>query len=274
MPAASTMQRGLTQVLGPTRAPCMTTYVYIGTVLPDTTRISSPLVTVHLPAGPDYPQVSINTQIADNRVVSSCEIEATLSEVACATLRNIVQDVASSICDSAAILQGAWTVVTVDSCLNADGSIRARFSNTLPHLKEAFAQCKVTSEDIAQINLHPDGYFLRLALDDLNSGLMEMKFMRSHFYRAVESLRRSICPASLGLTNAQSWETFRAALDIERDQIELFVHHAERHGDYENAVPLIGLEVDRIVDAIADLISRYVRWFKANRITLASTAKA
>lgn len=245
----------------------MPTYVYVGTVLPDTNRISSPLITVQLPSGPDYPPVKVNVQIADNRVIASCEIDAEFSDIACATIRNIVQDVASSICDSVAIVQGAWTIVTIDSCISMDGRFRARFSNAFDHLKKAFARSGVIFSDIAQINLHPEGYPLRLALDDINSGLMEIKFMRSHFYRAAEALRRSVSPPSPRRNNRQSWEDFRIALGISREQIELFAHHAERHGDYGNAVPLASTEVDLILDAIADLISRYVNWFKENRLT-------
>jgi hypothetical protein len=36
----------------------MATFVFIGAVLPDTTRLNSPAVTIHLRVGPDYPDTT------------------------------------------------------------------------------------------------------------------------------------------------------------------------------------------------------------------------
>lgn len=239
-------------------------YTFIGTVLPETTRINAAGISVNLEAGPDYPEAQINMHIVDNKVVTTCHVAVELSDVACATLKNIVQDANSSLCDAVAILQGAWTVVAIQLCLNSEGIIRMKFGNSSERLKLGFEQNGVNINDIVSINLHPNGFFFRLALDDLNIGLMEGKFMRSHFYRAIESLRRSICPPSDNLTNAQSWEIFRNTLGVTREQIELFAHHAERHGDYRNAIPLSGAEVDNALDTIAYIFGSYVRWFRAN----------
>ena len=240
----------------------MTAYTYKGYVLPETTRISASPVAVQLPAGPDYNPVIIKVQIADNSVTATCHTDEDLTEVGCATLRNIVKDIASSVCVSAALASGAWTIVVIDTCFNPDGSIRGKFSNASESLRAAYVRHKVAVEDIMRINRHEAGYFLRLALDDLNSGLIQPKFMRSHLYRSVESLRRSVAPLSDGVSNNQSWDNFRTTLGIAREKIELFSHHAERHGDYSNAVPMSGAQVDQVIDAILEIISSYIRWFK------------
>jgi hypothetical protein len=244
----------------------MPTFVYIGAVLPETVRVSSRAIAVSLSAAADYPATTINLQIVDNRVVASCQVDSDLSDVACATLRNIVKDVASSVCDSVAIVQGAWTVVTIDTCLNPNGTVRARFSNASPSLKRAFARNAVSSDDIVRINLHKDGYSLRLALDDINSGLMEPKFMRSHFYRAVEALRVSSSPPGSSTSGANAWETFRNATGVERAQIEILANHAERHGDYGNANPMSNADVDAAVEAMASIMGRYIAWFKRTKL--------
>lgn len=219
-----------------------------------------------LEAGPDFPAGDVSVQITDNRVVARFVTDKILSDVECATIRNVVQDVASSVCDSAAILEGAWTVVTIDTCLRPDGQLRMRFSNAWQRLKLAFQERGINANDIASINLHPDGFFLRLALDDLNAGLMEPKFMRSHFYRAIESLRNSVSPLAQAVDRAKRWEAFRAALDIDRAQIALLTNHAERHGDYGVAPPMSAQEVDMTLASIAEIVTKYVRWFKAYKL--------
>jgi len=244
----------------------METFLFIGTVLPDTNRISSPPVGVMLEAERDYPSGTVTIQVADNRLIASFVTAKKLTDDECATMRNVVQDIASSVCDAAAIIEGAWTIVTIDTCLYFDGSIRMRFSNASQRLKLAFQEHAVVSNDITAINQHPDGFFLRLALDDLNAGLMEGKFLRSHIYRAVESLRNSVAPANENTDRSKCWEIFRTALGIEHSHVALLTNHAERHGDYANADPMSSQEVDVALCGIADLISRYVRWFKAKKL--------
>lgn len=260
-----------TQALGAAHLPpthsAMQTFLFIGSVLPETSRISSPQIGVKLEAGPDFPAGDVSVQITDSRVVARFLTDRGLTDIECATLRNVVQDVASSICDSASILEGAWTVVTIDTCLTSDGQLRMRFSNASHRLKLAFQEQGVSASDIASINLHADGFFLRLALDDLNAGLMEPKFMRSHFHRAIESLRNSVLPVAEGLDRAKRWEAFRAALDLDRAQIAVFTNHAERHGDYGVAPPMSAQEVDVTLVGIAEIVTKYVRWFKANKLS-------
>lgn len=217
-------------------------------------------------SGADYPAGEVIVQITDNRVTASFRSEESLTDVGCATMRNIVQDVASSICDSAALLEGAWTIVSIDSCLNSDGTIRMRFSNASDKLRKAFHDRQTTSEDISEINQHPQGFYLRLALDDLNAALMERKFMHSHMFRAVESLRHSVAPQDENTDRKKSWEKFRTALGIDRNHLLLQRNDAERHGDFGNAASMSSHEVDDYFVAIADLIARYIRWFKATKI--------
>ena len=218
-----------------------------------------------MPAGPDHPELTLQTQILDNRVVSLCDVPETLNDTACLTIRNIVEDFASSICDSVAILEGAWTIVAIDTCVGPDGLIRMRFSNATPRLKEELANQNVSPDDIASINLHSQGFHFRLALDDLNAGLMEKKFLRSHCYKAVEAMKNSVC-AGLDLPSNQKWVHFREALHIERDTLDLLVHQEERHGDYANARPLSGAEMASVLAAIAKVIGAYVAWFKRERL--------
>lgn len=246
-------------------------FTYFGVVLPDTTRVSSPIIGVSIPSGPDYPALTLQTQILNNRVVAVCDVPESLEDGACLTIRNIAEDVASSICDSVAILEGAWTIVVIDTCVGPDGLVRMRFSNALPRLKEEFSHQGVSSRDIATINLNPQGFYLRLALDDLNSGLMEKKFLRSHCYKAVEALKNSVC-SGLDLSSDEKWANFREVLNVERDTLERLVHHEERHGDYASARPLSGAEMDSVLAAIAKVISAYVAWF--NREKLHSSAGA
>ncbi len=241
-------------------------YIFIGSVIPESTRISSPKVKVSLPAGPDYPALRLRTQILDNRVISVCDVEDALHEIGCLTVRNIVRDVASSICDSVALLQGAWTVVTVDTCVGPDGAVRMRFSNSLPRLKKEFAQQQVQPQDIMLINSHPQGFHLRLALDDLNSGIMEMKFLRTHCYKAVEALKNSVC-AGVSMSKDQQWRYFREAIGVQRDTLERLVHQEERHGDYAGARPLSGADVGAVLHAIAHVISAYIAWFKRDKLS-------
>jgi hypothetical protein len=240
-------------------------YTYFGSVLPDTTRVSSPTIGVSMVAGPDYPALSLRTQILDNRVVAVCDASETLDDVACLTIRNIAEDVASSICDSVAILEGAWTIVLIDTCVGPDGAVRMRFGNSLPRLKEEFSKQNVSSDDIASINLHPEGFHFRLALDDLNAGLMEQKFLRSHCYKAVEALKNSVC-AGLDLRSNEKWAHFRQMLHVERDTLECLVHQEERHGDYANARQLSAVEMDLVLTAIAKVIGAYVEWFKREKL--------
>ena len=174
-----------------------------------------------------------------------------------------MRDVASSIANSLAVIQGGSTAVFVDSCVGPDGRLRMYFGNAVLRLQQAFASRKVTSEDIISINLHERGFHLRLALDDINHGLANPKFMRSHFYRAVESLRHSVT-GSLGLAESAQWEAFRNKLNIDRARIEALMHHPERHGDYARALPMSSSEVEVILEIIAEVISQYVKWFKAN----------
>lgn len=240
-------------------------YTYVGTVLPDSTRINSPVVDVQLAAGPDHPAFRLRTQILDNRVVAVSDVAEDLSDVECLTIRNIVADATSSICDSAAILEGAWTVVIVDTCIGPNGLLRMRFSNALPRLKEEFARHDVCSSDIVAINLHPQGFHLRLAFDDLNSGIMDVKFLRSHCYKAVESLKNSVS-AEQNLNANEKWTHFRKSLGVDRATLEHLVHQEERHGDYSKARPMSGAEVDSVLAAIAEVIGAYVSWFRREKL--------
>lgn len=250
----------------------MYNYTFVGSILPGSTRIEAQGVSVMFEAGEDYPAVNIKISISKNMVFAACATETEFTDQSCATVRNIAEHLTDSICQSVAVLQGAWTVVTIDACLNADGSIRMRFSNASALLQEAFTKHGVTPQDIFMNNQHPDGFFLRLALDDINSGLTG-QFMRSHFYHAVESLRRSVCPPSAEVNNVQSWQTFRDELGISREQIELLADHAERHADYRNAVPLTGSESRAVQEAIAQIIGSYIDWFKRKKLPTNSATK-
>lgn len=240
-------------------------YTYVGTVLPDTNRINSSVIAVQHPAGADHPTLKLRIQVLDNRIIAACDVSEELNDVACLTIRNIVEDVASSVCDSVALLQGAWTVVTVDTCVDSDGRVRMHFSNTVPRLKEEFARRQVTPEDITAINRHSQGFHLRLALDDLNAGLMEKKFLRSHCYKVVEALKNSVT-AGERLSGKKKWNRFREALGVDRTTLDCLIHQEERHGDYANARPMSGAEVGNVLAAIAEVISAYIRWFRREKL--------
>lgn len=245
----------------------MKTFIFIGTVLPDTARVSSPDLDVRLDRGMDYPSGTIRVRINDNRVIGIFRTEQALTDVGFATIRNIVKDIASSICNAAAIVQGAWTVVTVDTSIDVDGNTQRRFSNASDRLRAAFQRYGITADDITLINQHADGYFLRLALDDLKAALMDQKFMRSHMYRAVESLRNSVAPSSIYGERANCWKAFWKTLDVDRSKVKNFSYQEERHADYASARPLSSEEVDANLDAIVCILFRYIGWFKSTKLT-------
>ena len=246
----------------------MHTYLFIGTVLPDSTRVTVTNKNVTLEAGPDYPAGTVSIQIINNRVIGTFLTEVELTDVGCLTVRNIVQGVASSICDVVALMDGAWTYVTIDTCLNSNCTIRMQFGNSEYHLASVFKSKDITSEDIFIIIEHPEGFYLHQALSDVNSGLMQAKFMRSHFYRAVESLRNSVTSETKNSDDKKNWEAFRTALGIERIHVDIFQDNNERHANYSITVPMSGKEVEVALAGIAEIISKYVRWFKANRLNI------
>lgn len=244
-----------------TKSSVTLTYLFIGMVFPDTVRINSPKVGLTLEQGADYPAGDVETQILDNRVIANFKTLQQLSDVGKATIRNIVADHASSICDAATIVNGAWASVLVDTCLGPDETVVVRFGSCSSALQKAFAEQGITPSRVGAVNLHKEGYFLRLALNDMRNGLRDIKFMRSNFYRAIESLRNGISRSENISDRTKQWEYFRTQLDLKKNEIEQFIHHPERHAEYHLAIPLASSEVDELQVLLAKIVTKYINWF-------------
>lgn len=247
-------------------------YIFVGTVLPDSVRINIGLkIGREIKGEPDCPDGRLQVEISDNRIIASFITEETLTEVGISTVRNSVVDMAWSICDSVSLLKGAWTIVRIDTCIGPSGEIVATFRSHHSVLQSRFEEIGITFEQVFAINCHAQGFFFRLALTDLRFGLMDLKFLRSHLYRAVEALKQSVAKKILGAElNEQKdkqWQVFRDELDLKRSDIEQFRHNPERHGAYDEATPLTSAEIDQVFNGFVSLIAAYMGWFHKQYLT-------
>ncbi|MGA9853337.1 MAG: hypothetical protein WBR15_10455 [Gammaproteobacteria bacterium] len=248
----------------------MPQYTFVGTVLPDTARINSPVVHVHMDPVPDCPEINCDVQIFDNRLIAAVIANSELTNTGFATLRNICEDIAASICDSASLLEGAWTAPIIDTCLGADGRIMRRFNAiSAPELKEYLARSGVTMPRIEAVYKHQDGFYLRHTITDLVSGLQRPQFMRTLYYRALESLRNSIgehlsIPAN---ESADRWDAFHSLMGTNRHDLQILERHDERHGNYGSLQPLSSAEKAQIFQLIARVLANYLSWFETQKLT-------
>lgn len=244
----------------------MPSYIFMGTVLVDSVRITSTRLTADFEATDSTPACSIKAQVIENHVLARVKAAGELSDDACDEVRNLVQQFAYDACIAEGITGGIWIAVAINMCIGPSGAIRMSFDNRATKLRNIFVRRGIDSDDLVPLYLHKDGYFLRLALHDVNNGLADTMFMRSHFYRAMESLRNSVAPKNQYGTVANQWKAFRYALGIKRENYALQPNQAERHADYSDHTMPSREEVQALEAAIADIVCRYVKWFKTNKM--------
>lgn len=235
-----------------------------GHIVSPSLRVSGPSLKVDLPATPDKPAGGLEVQIRDNQFEAVFETSTPLTEVGYATLCNDVQDVAGAACHCSSLLEGTWALAIVTTVENEEGTFRRSVSHVDPTLKRVFANYSIGPADFFRVCQHPDGYHLRNALDNVNLALLATKFARVHLYIAIEALRNSV--ASGAKNKAVQWEVFRSTVQVTQDQINKVEDHALRHGDFQNAVPLSGAEFDVAKAVIAEIISKYVVWFRQTKL--------
>lgn len=231
-------------------------------------RISVGAVSVHLPCGVDYPAGSLLVTVTDNAITGQFETEGELTPAEAATVRNIVNDVAAGLCRCAAVTEGTWATASVRSARPHDSSAEFEFTEAAEPLKQAFSKHGIAPADLIRIGEHSDGYHLRNAIDNIAVGLMEPKFARLHFYCAVEALRISVAAASMtpGTRNrSYQWEIFRSEMKVTREQLGKLEDNALRHGDYGNATPISGAEMEATLSFLGEIICRYVAWFQRTK---------
>lgn len=238
-------------------------YLFRGTVLIPRGQIKSEQVHVPLTGGTDYPAGNLRVGIRDNVVMASFETPERLTEVGIATLRNIVRDVATTLCRCFAIIEGTWARASVDSFTLEDGP-QVLLSNIAGALKLEFEKHGITAADVICVTECRDGYYLRNAIDNIAVGLMEPKFARAQFYCAVEALRTSLAPDK---DEGQQWEIFRNTLQVTRAEIDTLKDHALRHGNYRDATPLSSAEYDAGLSLLGRMVCRYVKWFKSGKLS-------
>ena len=192
-------------------------YLFRGTVLIPHGQIKSEQVHVQLPGGPDYPAGTLRVAIQDNAVMAGFEAAGRLTDVEIATLRNIVRDVATTLCRCFAVVEGTWARASVDSC-TVEGGPQIRLIDISGPLKGEFEKHGITAADVIRVTEHPEGYYLRNAIDNIAVGLMEPKLARVQFHCAVEALRNSMAPADRN--ESRQWEIFRNTLQVTRAEIE------------------------------------------------------
>lgn len=238
-------------------------YIFIGNVLPDSVRVNSPLIRVAVEAS-DCPSGDMDIQIIDSRIVVTAKMENELDAVAKATLYNIVNDVADSACSTGLLVEGFWAVANIDTCINHDGSIERRIVSASIELKEQFKKLGVTATRLEKIYAHSDGFYLRLAVDDIIEGIRKQKFIRGHFYRATESLCQSVAKESrLNSNNRNKWENFWEKLSINPDDFRTYIaNHDERHANYSELKPLDANEKGKVFETAARILARYISWFE------------
>lgn len=244
----------------------MLSYIFIGTVLVDSVRITSTRLTADFEATDSKPACSIKAQVIENHVLARVKAGAELSDDACYEIRELVRQFAYDACIAEGITGGVWVAVAINECIGPSGNIRMSFDNRALKLRNIFARRGIDRDDLLPLYLHEGGYFLRLALHDINSGLADSMFMRSHFYRAMESLRNSVAPKSQYGSVAKQWEVFRGELGLKRGNYALRPDQAERHADYTVHTMPSRKEVHVLQAAVADVVCRYVKWFKRNKL--------
>ena len=200
--------------------------------------------------------------IRDNQIIADFETASALTEVAIATVRNFVKDVAAGLCRCLAVLDGTWAIAMVTSAEAPDGSTTL-FDEVTPPLKQEFVTGGISPADLALVTGHHQGFYLRNAIDNTAMGLLEPKFSRIHFYCAIEALRTSMAPDK---ADGQQWELFRNTLGVTYEQISSLTDNALRHGDYANASTFTSAERDAAIRFVGQIICRYVAWFKREKI--------
>lgn len=238
-------------------------YLFRGSVLIPNGRIERQTARVPLQRGAGYPAGTLVVRITDNAITGEFETLSPLNEIATATVRNIVKDVAAGLCRCLAVIEGTWAIAVVNSAEAPDGS-RILFDEVAQPLKQEFAKYGVVGTDVGLVTGHPEGYSLRNAIDNVALGLMEPKFSRVQFYCAVEALRTSIAP---GASEGQQWETFRNVLGVSRAQIDSLRDNALRHGDYGNASSFTSAEREAALSFLGQVLCGYIAWFKHNKLT-------
>lgn len=238
-------------------------YLFRGTVLIPHGQIKSEQVHVVLRGAPDYPGGTLRVAIRDNAVIAGFETPGRLTEVGIATLRNIVRDVATTLCRCFAVIEGTWARASVDSFTVEDGP-QVMLNDISGVLKGEFEKYGITAADVIRVTECPDGYYLRNAIDNIAVGLMEPKFARVQFHCAVEALRNSMAPDR---NEKQQWEIFRNALQVTRAEIETLVDNALRHGNYRDATPLSSAEADAVLSFLGRVVCKYVEWFKSTKLS-------
>lgn len=240
----------------------MHTYIFLGKVHPETSCINADEIHIQSDEAVDRAAGHVAFHIHESKIFARFDTAPVLTPVQIATARNIIEDAASNLCNVASVVQGAWTTAAIHTCVGPDHKVVQRFTGIADNLKVAFESAGVTSERLLAITFRPRGYFLRQAIADINAGLLNSKLFRTNTFRAIEALRNSV--QNTGNKEAD-WPAFRAALGgLRREDIELFEHHAERHGDYENAQIRYAEDVDRGFEILALIMARYLDWAEAH----------
>ena len=237
-------------------------YLFRGTVFIPNGRIGSETARVPLKGGANFPPGELVVQIKENAILAEFETASALTEVAIASVRIFVKDVAAALCRCLAVLEGTWAIALVTSAESPDGT-RTIFDEVTQPLKHEFVASGISSRDLEKITAHPQGFYLRNAIDNIAIGLLEPKFNRVHFYCAIEALRTSMAPDR---EERQQWEIFRSTLGITRDQISVLSDNALRHGDYANASSFTSAEREAAIRFVGQVICRYVEWFKRKKL--------
>lgn len=179
-------------------------------------------------------------------------------------MSNVVKDIAAGLCRCLTVIDGTWAIVVVQSAEAEDGS-RLLFDEVSRPLKSEFTKRGVSLNDVIPVTEHPEGFFLRNAIDNIAVGLMEPKFARVHFFCALEALRTSMVPAG---KRSEQWHMLRTEFGITQAQIEgTLVDQALRHGDYANATPMSGAEMEKALSFVGEIICKYVIWFKRTKFS-------
>lgn len=240
----------------------METYYFVGIIFSDSIRITTKEVIVDTPKTLSLPKSAIYLRVMDNHILAKVETKEKIkNKKRFLELSEWVKSIASSACITQAVCTGAWISVAINSCFSKDEDEVISFNNLSKPLANAFKKNHLIAEDVISIYQHKEGFFLRLALEDVNAGLSNQLFMHSHFYRAIESLRNSVAPQQNFPNRKECWEVFRKELKIPGSFVILNVSQAERHGDYKNFLGFTDAYKSKLFKEMAYIITKYVEWF-------------
>lgn len=236
----------------------MYTYIFTGRVIPERALLDISEVPLKVLASEDVPEGDLFIEVIKSQISIRFMASGEVGNVF--TLRNIIEDAARMLLDTAGYFAGYGYDMEIVQMLRSDSAEKYVFGIDVPALAGICEKAGLTVNDIFAALSKSDGYYLRHALADVREAIKSPKDTGFFCYRAIESLK-NCCVARDRVTGEDAaWELFRNSLSISKQEIMEIKSFADpvRHGNYLQAKPMTDTDRADVFTKTWDIINKYI----------------